>query len=242
MNFKAFYDSDLQVTYLTLIAPVLFLAWFFVAPRRVVRVAPESTKFLHAFFVVALLLSMVDAFCAGPALGWLGVTDGNVKLGVAIAFVVVGDFRHFALCFEVARTHEPRSRAMGRAAAVTMAAPLLFLGLGVYRQTQGLGVDASWFFRWYEFTLVGVLLLVRVALQRRLALEAPARWSAVANLVDFAVLYYALWLGADLFILAGYESGWLVRVIPNQLYYAFLIPFAYWRLCVAREPLAPGGG
>lgn len=236
MNFKAFYDSDLQVTYLTLVVPLVFLAWFFMSPRRTAVLAPASTGFLRGFLLVALALSVVDAFFAGPLLTWLGSTDGNVKLGFAIFFVVLGDFRHFALCFEVARTDSSRARAMLSAAVVSFAAPVLFLGLGLYRQTHGLGVDASWFFRWYEFTLVGVLLLVRLALQRRLANDSSDRWPAVANLVDFGVLYYALWLGADLFILAGHEWAWLLRVVPNQLYYALLIPFAYWRLFVRGAP------
>ena len=30
-------------------------------------------------------------------------------------------------------------------------------------------------------------------------------------------------------ILAGVDFGWGLRVLPNQLYYAFFVPFAYLR-------------
>jgi DNA polymerase-3 subunit chi len=35
---------------------------------------------------------------------------------------------------------------------------------------------------------------------------------------------------ADVLILMGVDAGWGLRVIPNQLYYAFFVPFAVWRL------------
>ena len=34
---------------------------------------------------------------------------------------------------------------------------------------------------------------------------------------------------AGMLILLGVEAGWLLRILPNQLYYAFFVPFAYLR-------------
>ena len=35
-------------------------------------------------------------------------------------------------------------------------------------------------------------------------------------------------------ILAGSDLGWALRVIPNQLYYSFCVPFVWWRFFAAR--------
>ena len=57
----------------------------------------------------------------------------------------------------------------------------------------------------------------------------PARVSiACARAVlAYAVAYYALWAAADLSILAGRDAGWALRMLPNQLYYALFVPFAF---------------
>ena len=38
-----------------------------------------------------------------------------------------------------------------------------------------------------------------------------------------------LWATADVLILAGVDLGWALRLLPNQLYYAFTVPFFWWR-------------
>jgi hypothetical protein len=40
--------------------------------------------------------------------------------------------------------------------------------------------------------------------------------------------YYGLWAAADVLILCGVDAGWPVRLVPNQLYYGFFVPFV-WR-------------
>ena len=47
---------------------------------------------------------------------------------------------------------------------------------------------------------------------------------------SFTAAYYALWLAADvLIVVAGLDLGWALRMVPNQLYYAFWTPFVYFR-------------
>ena len=49
-------------------------------------------------------------------------------------------------------------------------------------------------------------------------------------LVRYVALYYALWATADLLILRrNADWAWALRVIPNQLYYGFWVPFAYMK-------------
>jgi len=45
----------------------------------------------------------------------------------------------------------------------------------------------------------------------------------------YAGVYYALWAVSDVLILAGVDAAWLLRCVPNQLYYGFTVPFVWWR-------------
>ncbi len=41
-------------------------------------------------------------------------------------------------------------------------------------------------------------------------------------------VYNGIWATSDLLILyGGLDAGWLLRVLPNQLYYSFWIPMVY---------------
>ena len=46
--------------------------------------------------------------------------------------------------------------------------------------------------------------------------------------LTYVAIYYALWAIADVLIIAGIDLGWALRIVPNQLYYAFWVPFAYF--------------
>jgi hypothetical protein len=53
---------------------------------------------------------------------------------------------------------------------------------------------------------------------------------ALQRCASFVVVYYGLWATSDLLILGGLDAGWLLRAVPNQLYYAVWIPFVYLTL------------
>ena len=67
---------------------------------------------------------------------------------------------------------------------------------------------------------------------------APGVGLGLRRVLGYVAVYYALWASADVLILyGGLDVGWLLRVVPNQLYYAFFVPFAWWTLSpvLARE-------
>ena len=45
-------------------------------------------------------------------------------------------------------------------------------------------------------------------------------------MLGYVAAYYSLWASADVLILFEVDAGWLVRCVPNQLYYAFTVPVA----------------
>ena len=48
-------------------------------------------------------------------------------------------------------------------------------------------------------------------------------------MLGYLAAYYGLWAAADVLILSGVDAGWPVRLVPNQLYYGFFVPFVWWR-------------
>src|SRR5690606_22193470 len=85
----------------------------------------------------------------------------------------------------------------------------------------------------YTFLCYEILFLalaaffLRKVIPRR-ALPADVRhWQAA--LFAFAMVYYACWALADIVILSGFDVGYLIRVVPNVLYYGLFVPFVFWR-------------
>ena len=59
-------------------------------------------------------------------------------------------------------------------------------------------------------------------------LESDPNRARLKRVMSFVMLYYGLWAGSDALILwGGLDAGWLLRVVPNQLYYVVWIPFVY---------------
>ena len=68
---------------------------------------------------------------------------------------------------------------------------------------------------------------LRIGFPGRLDAADPNR-ARLERVMSFVMLYYALWASSDALILwGGLDAGWLLRVVPNQLYYAVWIPFVY---------------
>jgi hypothetical protein len=60
---------------------------------------------------------------------------------------------------------------------------------------------------------------------RRDLAEAQRRW--LTKLCAFELMQYALWAVADIAILIGADAGYLLRVVPNIMYYVAFVPFAW---------------
>ena len=112
-------------------------------------------------------------------------------------------------------------------------------------------IDAFWRFKEYVAYAVAILLGLLglcIALSRRWVprslgdeLGAVPQIDYLRALFGYSAAYYSLWLGADiLIVVGGLDLGWGVRIVPNQLYYAFWVPFAYWRFFSAASPSANG--
>ncbi|MCH2110489.1 MAG: cytochrome c [Polyangiaceae bacterium] len=97
--------------------------------------------------------------------------------------------------------------------------------------------DVRWTYLVYEllFVFLTAVLLYR---QRRLTREASGSHLSIAEQVlKYVALYYSFWALADVIILAGFDAGYALRILPNLLYYGLYIPFLW--LLLKRGSWAP---
>jgi hypothetical protein len=63
----------------------------------------------------------------------------------------------------------------------------------------------------------------------RVPATQPALRAYLRAALLYVAIYYGLWGLADGLIQIGrYDIGWLLRILPNQLYYSFWVPAVFW--------------
>jgi hypothetical protein len=211
-----FYHSELQSLWLLLIVPPLFLLYLLLA--RVPAGTPAQ-RFLRGYAWFFTLGTLLDPVATGPLSRALGLS-GAAATTLMFGFVLLGDFRVLLLLFAEGGAARDRSRAMRRAAAFTLLVPA---ATGVLYSPAWLGLSV-----WPSQLMWLIYELCFAALALWLRRRAPT--PALRDVALYAFGYYALWASADVLILSGVDEGWALRVVPNQLYYAFFVPFAYFRL------------
>lgn len=168
------------------------------------------------------LVILTDAWITSS---WSPFDDGSaVKTAFAVAFVILGDFRYLLLLqrFGIAKDAGDRPGlgvvlALGASLVVPIASKL---------------VAAPWsdqprvLFLTYEVMFAGLAAAVLwILLPRRRDARAPG-WAR--RLTQFEIAQYVLWASADVMILSGHDAGFLLRLVPNFMYYAVFVPFAWW--------------
>ena len=82
----------------------------------------------------------------------------------------------------------------------------------------------------YELCFLALALLLRnVYLPHKDPEDTGEHSRFLRGALSYVAVYYGLWASADaLILLAGLDAGWLLRALPNQLYYAFWVPFVFF--------------
>ena len=214
--FQAIYSSPWHTPAAFWAAGIAFLAWW---SRR--------QAFLVGFFALFTVEILADALASG-AWSPLAGTTSPWATPISIAFVILGDFRYFLLVERFARRpdaspREPTSRATWAAA----------IGLGLVVPVASAVVnqaahvaDARRTYLVYEAMFLVLALVLRfVVLPRRLVgvKAGIPRW--LLRLTLFQVVQYGLWALSDVVILRGFDAGFLLRLVPNAMYYALFLPF-----------------
>jgi len=230
-SWREFYQSDLQGVWLLWVVPAIFLlhlgrTWH----RPTASVEPRAAGFVRAYAVVFALETMLDPFAGGPLLRWLGLAAGAAATRVMVAFVLLGDFRVFLLVLFLA-TPEPRSlpRVAGEAALWTLVVPVV--AVAVERGLRALVGETPPQSIWlvYELAFLAMAVVLReVVVPARIGAGRPRLRAYLRAVTTYVAVYYALWALADVLIMiGGVDAGWALRIVPNQLYYAFYVPLVY---------------
>jgi hypothetical protein len=212
MPFSSWHDlyyAAWQQPWALLVAPFAFLVWRALAAPPRAGAAPEAKGFVVAWSWLFCVETMLDPLATGPIAKAIGAPAAGTALG--LTFVLLGDFRIWWLVLGLARPAGAALRALGP----TLAVPIL-----AWLVTQALAPlpdQALWLIHESLFVAVALGVSRRVAGRFERAVLA------------YAGVYYALWAAADVLILSGVDAGWLLRCIPNQLYYGFTVPFVWWR-------------
>ena len=228
--FLDFYTSDLQSAYAVWPVPLLFLAWLRLRGGR--AATTRDARFIRAYATFFAVETVLDSLVTGPLGKLLGIAGTPVGLVVLIFFVLLGDFRVLYLLQRLSFPERARERLLAESAAWTLIVPLSALSIrsGLDTVAGPLGENAIWLI--YELCfLVLAIALRQVVLPRWVVGPGRARRLAyLRSVATYAAVYYALWATADVLIqVRGLDIGWALRVIPNQLYYAFWVPFVYFR-------------
>jgi len=231
-----FYRGDLQSFYALVVVPLAYLAYRAAASPDASRaVVPAAHALVSPLLVVFACLTILDPTCTGPltaALGWSGSFAGTL---VMFLFVLLGDLRVFVL---LAVTGRPQ-RALRSNLAWSLGLVLLVpVGAGLIHQVLGGLVDdlhGQWLWIVYELGFLALVTLLARRWVPRVAAGDPEQAALLRSLCGYSAAYYALWAFADLLIVIGeVDPGWAIRIVPNQLYYAFWVPFAHARFYAGR--------
>lgn len=235
MTWEAFYRNELVGVYSVLVVPVLFLLWLVLGPPPAsAGVEPRAARFVRCYAVVFLIETIVDVLVTGPLLGWLGMEASPLADKIMLPFVLLGDFRVLLLVVALATPGRALPRLLAEAAAWTLIVPALtwIVHGGLSAVLGPLPSMTIWLIYETAFAVLALFLRLRVVPARVAGDAVRSYLGAVLNVV---IAYYALWATADLLILAGFDLGWALRLIPNQLYYAFWVPFVYLRFFSRRD-------
>ena len=224
---RLFYQSDLQGVYGLLVVPALFLAYLAFAPgvRRAAG-ASRDAHFVWLYSVVFCIETLLDPIATGPVLELLDLGSGAAS-AVMVCFVILGDLRVFLLVFQLLDPERRVGRSLAFAALASLFVPIVAYSGNALVEWFRPELTGQRLWLIYELSFLAVALFLRNTLVPRRASD-PRLGRFLRACLTYVAAYYALWASADVLILfAKLDAGWLLRVLPNQLYYAFWIPFVW---------------
>ncbi|MGH7895374.1 MAG: hypothetical protein ACREQL_11950 [Candidatus Binatia bacterium] len=227
-SWEALYKSQAQGLWALVVLPALLLGWLaFRGWATGPGIEPYAARFVRVWAVVFAAVAIIDPIATGP-LGW-----------PLLPFVLLGDFRVFALVLVVMEPGRSRTGALAEAAAWTLVVPGVAYGL--YRGVEAVRGPQPETLLWlvYEIAFATLALALAVRLvPGRVGVERMRVRRYVRAVLALVGLYYVLWAIADVVILRGDDWGWALRVLPNQLYYGVFVPTAYALFFASRSALS----
>jgi hypothetical protein len=220
-SWQEFYSAGWQFPWAVMVLPFAFALYRAIARESHARALdPALAPFVSLWVTLFTRETLLDPLATGPLAKALGSHFAGQALG--LGFVLLGDFRVYWLVLRFRTPAQTSARAALEAAALSAIAPTL-AGLAAL---QTLPPQAMWLT--HELASLGLAFgLARFALPSEA--ERPRHAAFVRSVLGLMAAYYGLWAAADVLILSGVDAGWPVRLVPNQLYYGFFVPFVWWK-------------
>jgi hypothetical protein len=230
-TWHALYHSNLQSVWALLPVPLLFLLHRLLRGRPPDGVLPAAASFVDGYAIVFAIETIIDPFATGPLPRALGIAEGSGGTALLVLFVLLGDFRVYLLIFGLLAiaAGRPWSTAIGTAAAWTTLVPITayLANAALHAVLPTAGPHSIWPIYEALFAVLALALRARL-IAARVPPAQPGLDAYLRAVLLYVARYYALWVAADLLIQIGrLDVGWVLRIAPNQLYYAFWIPFVY---------------
>ncbi len=182
-----------------------------------------GSPFLRAWLLAWAIEIVLDASLTGFATPLHG--HPGAERVASIVFVILGDLRAYLLLERLASPSRSwpatwaRSLGWSLLASVAVAVATR-LSPAVFPSTRHV-------FLFYESLSIALFALWRFAIVPRLA---PCPEASLARDVStFFLVQYALWASSDVLILSGIDLAYLLRIVPNVLYYGLFVAFVAWR-------------
>ena len=228
-SWQAFYESDTQAVYAVVTLPAAFLGYL--ALRRSSAgpgLSPDHAAFVRRYCIAFAFLTILDPLVTGPLVRALGGPATKAELVLSCFFVLLGDFRIFWLLFRLCGPRVGGAAAL-EAAGWTLVVPAVALSLRAVLGVAFPKLPENTIWLVYELCFAALAVALRVwLLPRRMTASFPALRRFAQAVAGYAAVYYALWALSDALILGfGFDAGWALRVVPNQLYYAWYVPLVW---------------
>jgi hypothetical protein len=190
-------------------------------------------RFLTAYLSIFAIEIVADALHAG---NWspMGLLGSEWAGPVALVFVLLGDFRYFLLVERYAWRPLAKPRDATAPPAV-LTAILLLLVAGFTELAARELMPAVFetgepsYLAWEVPFILLAIALRAVILPRRLAPAPPAVRAWLLEITNLEILTYGLWIVSDVLTLSGQSWGFLLRTVPNLLYYVVFLLFVAYR-------------
>lgn len=220
-TWQEFYNAGWQFPWAVMVVPFAFALYRAIArDPRGGGVDPALAPFVSIWTTLFLIETLLDPLATGPLMRVAG--SHFLSQLVGLKFVMLGDFRVFWLVLRFRSPEQTTLRAALEAAALSAIAPSL-AGLVALRDGPPQSIWLT-----HELASLGLAFaLARFASPNELSHARQAAF--VRSVLGYLAAYYGLWAAADVLILSGVDAGWPVRLVPNQLYYGFFVPFVWWR-------------
>jgi len=230
-SWQQFYQSDLQGFTSLIVVPALFFVYLLTGrgPRERAD-GSDQARFVRSYALVFCAETLLDLLLTGPLTKALELGN-TASTAVMIPFVLLGDFRVLLPVFFLAGVGTSHGQGALRAAGLTLLVPGFAVAVDAAIGWLRPDLDAPFLWIVHELAFLTLALVLRHRFVPGWTADRPDLGRRLRALLSYAATYYALWAASDLLIFhGGADVGWLLRALPNQLYYAFWVPFAYWML------------